>query len=114
MVDLGRSGKVTFTFRCNTPRQVYLVGNFNQWDRTATPMHVDDKGVWHVSLKLSPGSHQFRYWEGGEVWHTDYAACGVVRNEFGGFNSLVEVEPPIRLKVMPEDYAFAAPSRVLQ
>ena len=112
MVDLGKTGKVTFTFRCNTPRQVYLVGDFNSWSRTATPMHLGKDGCWHATIKLAPGQHQFRYYEEGGTWHTDFAAFGVVRNEFGNFNSVVEVLPPIRLKALPEYYSFSRPSDV--
>lgn len=112
MVDFGRSGKVTFTFRCNTQRQVYVVGDFNNWDKTATPMHTDKDGLWHATVKLSPGKHEFRYWEEGDRWHTDFAACGVLRNSFGGFNSLVDVMSPIRLKAMPESQVFSGRAAV--
>lgn len=107
MVDLGKTGKVTFTFRCNTPRQVYLVGDFNDWNPVATPMVEVESGVWVVTIKVAPGQHEFRYREDGDIYHTDFAAFGVVRNAFGGFNSLVDVEPPIRLRVTPERHAFS-------
>jgi 1,4-alpha-glucan branching enzyme len=111
MVDFGKMGKVTFTFRCNTPRQVYLAGDFNNWDGAATPMHQDRDGVWHVTLKLAPGRHEFRYREDGGAWHTDYAACGVIRNTMGAFNSIVEVTSPIRLQALSDSYAFSGGSR---
>lgn len=107
MVDMGRTGLVTFTFRCNTPRQIYLVGDFNAWDSRATPMIPDKNGMWYVTLKLPPGRHEFRYFEDGGAWHTDFAAFGVVRNEFGGFNSIVEVMSPIRIKALPANYPFS-------
>lgn len=108
MVDLGRTGLVSFTFRCNTPHQVYLVGDFNGWDLSATPMKRGDDGMWYVTLKLPPGTHEFRYYESCGVWHTDYAAFGVVRNEFGEFNSVVDVPPPMRLKSVTADrYPFS-------
>ncbi len=107
MVDFGSSGNVHFTFRCNTRRQVYIAGDFNDWDPQATPMIPDRTGLWHHTLKLSPGTHEFRYYEEGGTWHTDYAACGVVRNGLGGFNSVVEVEPPVRLRAVPRRYPFS-------
>jgi 1,4-alpha-glucan branching enzyme len=51
MVDFGGSGKVKFTFRCNTQRQVYVVGDFNGWDKTATPMHPAKDGLWYATVK---------------------------------------------------------------
>ena len=108
MVDLGPTGLVTFTFRCNTSRQVCLVGDFNDWDSQATPMQPGDGGMWYVTMKLPPGQHEFRYHEEGGVWHTDYAAFGVTHNEFGGFNSLVDVPPPMRLRALPAaNYPFS-------
>jgi len=107
MVDLGRSGLVTFTFRCNTPRQVYLVGDFNHWDEIATPMQSGRDGNWYVTLRLPPGRHEFRYREQDGPWHTDYAAFGVVRNAFEEFNSVVEVDPAQRLRAMPANYPFS-------
>ena len=111
MVNLGPTGQVTFTFRCNTSRQVYLVGDFNSWDRMATPMMPGEDGMWYSTLKIGPGRHEFRYFEDGDIWHTDFAAFGVVRNEFGGFNSIVEVLPPVRLRAVPASYVFSQAHR---
>ena len=112
MVDLERTGLVTFTFRCNTSRQVYLVGDFNNWSNRATPMRLGPNGMWSVTVKLPPGRHEFRYWEENCAWHTDFAAFGVIHNAFGDFNSIVEVVPPIRLKAVPaESYPYSGGPR---
>jgi 1,4-alpha-glucan branching enzyme len=75
---------------------VYVVGEFNDWDRTATPMHqVGDEGTWTVSVDLEAGrDYQYRYLMDGEVWHTDYGADGFVANEFGSDNSVVHAGLP--------------------
>lgn len=112
MVDLAQTGQVTFTFRCNTQRQVYLVGDFNGWQRTATPMRPGKDGLWSVTLRIPPGSHQFRYFEDGGRWHTDFAAFGLSRNEYGDFNSIVEVDPPIRMRAVPaQAYPYSSAAR---
>lgn len=72
------------------------MGDFNQWDRNATPMHPGKDGIWWTMLKLAPGQYEFRYLEEGDVWYTDFAACGVVLNHFGLFNSIVDVVAPSR------------------
>jgi 1,4-alpha-glucan branching enzyme len=108
MVDLGPTGLVTFTFRCNTSRQVSLAGDFNDWNPQSTPMERGQDGMWYVTLRLPPGQHQFRYHEDGGAWHTDFAAFGVVRNDFGEFNSLVDVPQPMRTRAQPaEKYPFS-------
>lgn len=50
-------------FRCRAPsaKAVYLVGPFNHWDPSATPMNHDEGGEWVVELKLPPGLYRFKY-----------------------------------------------------
>lgn len=50
-------------FRCRAPnaRAVSLVGPFNHWDPTATPMCHDESGEWMVELNLPPGLYHFKY-----------------------------------------------------
>lgn len=72
-------------------RQLFLAGQFNGWGTTATPMAEVEPGVWEVSIHLQPGEYRFRYVTDDGRWFTDYAAFGVVRNDFGGWDSVVYV-----------------------
>ena len=41
---------------------VHLVGEFNDWDVTATPMKSDKRGLFKTTLELEPDrKYQFRY-----------------------------------------------------
>jgi len=69
---------------------VYLVGEFNDWDRTATPMKLGKGGAFRLTLELEPGrEYQFRYLVNGEHWCNDWHADAYVPNELGGDNCVV-------------------------
>lgn len=69
-----------------------LVGDFNGWSTSETPMHPQPEGGFAVSLALPAGeSHRFRYLLDGERWENDWAADAYVPNDFGGNDSLVDL-----------------------
>src|SRR5207249_2357426 len=49
-----------FAFPDPAARQVSLAGDFNNWDTKAGPMHKGPDGVWHLSVALKPGRHEYR------------------------------------------------------
>jgi 1,4-alpha-glucan branching enzyme len=73
--------------------RIHLVGDFNGWDQTATPMRQDGpEGSWRVTLELDTGqTYQFRYVADGQHWHNDNAADGYVDNERGSTNSVLKL-----------------------
>lgn len=69
---------------------IHLVGDFNQWSKTSTPLILDDNG-WHASVELEAGrTYQYRYLVNNEEWHNDWRADHYAPNEFGGDNSVVD------------------------
>jgi 1,4-alpha-glucan branching enzyme len=69
---------------------VYLVGDFNNWDETATPMQQLKSGSFKTTLNLDPDrEYQFRYLVNGKQWHNDWDADKYVANPFSGDNSVV-------------------------
>jgi hypothetical protein len=86
-------GKVRVTFSMPAgiwADTIYLVGEFNGWDRTATPLKLGEH-CWSVSLELDAGqSYQYRYLVNGSDWYNDWRADRYEPNEFGGDNSVVE------------------------
>jgi 1,4-alpha-glucan branching enzyme len=79
--------------------QIAVVGDFNHWCQTATPMQQDRDGVWRAVIDLPQGSHcEFRYLANGE-WMTDYHADGYVASIYGTDNSLVVATLPGQLIV---------------
>jgi hypothetical protein len=79
---------------CLWADRIFLVGDFNQWDQTATPMQQDRDGIWRATVDLRYGTQaEFRYLIDGQ-WRTDYHADGHTSNSFGSENSLVRAELP--------------------
>ena len=71
-------------------QQLCLVGDFNEWNETATPMQQAADGTWSVTLELEPNrEYQFRFLADGQTWHNDPAADGYVSNPYGSDNSVV-------------------------
>ncbi|MCB9453372.1 MAG: isoamylase early set domain-containing protein [Anaerolineaceae bacterium] len=85
--------KVTFELpEAVKAETAYLVGDFNDWDETATPMNRLKSGRFTVTLELESGKeYQFRYLVNGTEWHNDWHADKYVPNPFSGDNSVVSV-----------------------
>jgi 1,4-alpha-glucan branching enzyme len=93
--NLGR-GKVRVTFtmpKLEGVEQLFLVGDFNSWSVTATPLVRAADQTWSVALTLDSGrKYEYRYFADNQVWHNDWAADGAVKNSFGSENSVVTLE----------------------
>ena len=85
--------KVTFyTAPALEAEKVSLVGEFNEWSETATPMKPLKDGRFKATIELPPaGCFEFRYLINDIEWHNDWEADQYVPNPFSGDNSVVEV-----------------------
>jgi 1,4-alpha-glucan branching enzyme len=77
--------RTQFTFHAPTARQVSLVGDFNNWDTKAGPMHKGPDGVWHLGVVLKSGRYEYRVFA-DEVWYDDPTAQQKVSNSMGTEN----------------------------
>ena len=88
-------GKVTFRVSkemANNAETISLVGDFNNWDTTASPMSKLKSGEFTSLLELEKGkSYEFRYLLDGNEWCNESEADGFVANNFGTENSVVAV-----------------------
>lgn len=82
---------VTFSVRADVGKTVFLAGSFNQWDPTGKKM-LDKKneGVYTTSVKLAPGSYQYKFVIDG-TWCADPENLDFVQNEHGTLNSVIVV-----------------------
>ena len=70
-------------------KQASVVGEFNNWDPTATPLKKV-KGAWKTTLELEKGhEYQYRFLVNGEQWINDFQADKYVPNNIDGDNSVV-------------------------
>ena len=81
---------------------MHLVGDFNNWSETATPMEPQADGSWQAKLDLENNRHyHYRYLVNAGEWHNDWAADEYAPNPFGGDNSVVVLsdgEKPARTR----------------
>jgi len=89
-------GKVTFELSDSElpedieAKSVHLVGDFNDWDLTATPMKHLRRGAYQATLDLEPGQeYQFRYLVNGEYWCNDWHADAYIQGGYGEDNCVV-------------------------
>ena len=51
---------------------VHLVGDFNDWSKTANPMSdPDGDGTWETTLTLKPGEYEYRFLVDDMIWIKD-------------------------------------------
>lgn len=89
--------KVTFLLPSNElpegleVHSVRLVGEFNAWDETDTPMSYNrKKKAYTAQVELEPGGeYQYRYLINGEFWYNDWAADAYIPGNFGEDNCVV-------------------------
>jgi len=90
---LEKSHKIGFVYKFDPQgqayRSVFLFGEINNWNRTATPLLLRD-GVWQTELELNPGRYQYLLLIDGKEM-LDPNNPEIVDNNIGGFNSLMVV-----------------------
>lgn len=75
---------------------IHVVGDFNRWSPTATPLRLDDMG-WSVTLDLDAGrSYQYRYLVDGVEWLNDCHADCYELDHAGVEISVVVTAPTVR------------------
>jgi pyruvate/2-oxoglutarate dehydrogenase complex dihydrolipoamide acyltransferase (E2) component len=89
----GEPRQVAFEHFSPDAGEIFLVGSFNNWDLTATPLKKGPGGRWTTKLVLKPGHYEYRFVVDGR-WQDDPTAARFVANPFGELNCIIEVESP--------------------
>ena len=90
-------GEVTFAYT-PTPgvKQVLLSGSFNGWASTPATAAVlldgDGDGTWTTTLKLTPGTWQYKFIVDG-TWIIDPTNPNTIDDGFGGKNAVITLAP---------------------
>jgi hypothetical protein len=83
---------VRFVLMAPDARNVSVVGDFNNWNRTTTALAPSgNDGVWTISVPLPPGRHEYAFIVDGENWTPDPLASVTVHDDFGTASSIVTV-----------------------
>ena len=78
---------VKFTFVAPSAKRVFLVGDFNDWDVSKTPM-AESGGTWTVVVPMPAGRHQYSFVVDGKSWSSDPNAPSAPDDGFGHTNSV--------------------------
>lgn len=73
-------------------KQVCVMGNFNDWNRTSLPMQQEPDGSFTLTRTFDEGEYQYKFVvDGKEV--IDESNLHKVPNGFGGYNSVLTIKP---------------------
>jgi len=86
---------VQFVLDAAAAKRVALVGDFNGWNGSATPLARDSaSGAWSVVAAVPPGRHVYAFLVDGKVWTLDPRAPKAKDSDYGAEQSVVIVGLP--------------------
>jgi uncharacterized protein YceK len=71
--------------------EVYIAGDFNNWNKDSTKMRKDESGVFKAKINIQPGTYQYKYVVDGD-WITDPSNPDTTPDSYGGLNSVITVK----------------------
>lgn len=83
---------VPISFVAPEAQRVSVVGSFNGWSPTRSPMSRDENGRWVARIRLRPGRFEYKFAVDGSDWIADPSNPLAVDDGFGGKNSVIVVE----------------------
>jgi len=82
--------RVTLALEAPDAGSVYLMGDFNRWNKKVHPMKLGADGTWKKTIMVPPGKYEYRFLVDGE-WRNDPANDSVCPNCYGTDNNVLEV-----------------------
>jgi hypothetical protein len=86
----GETG-IPFAIEAPSASSISVVGDFNDWNPSVTPLERSSDGRWIVRLKLRPGRYRYSYLVDGTRWVADPAHPAPPDRDFDAPTSLVTV-----------------------
>ena len=84
--------KLEFAYHDDAAEAVSMAGDFNGWDSTAAPCKKNGDGVWRAQIELlPPGRYRYKLVVNGDRWIEDPANAMKEPDEYGGFNSILNI-----------------------
>jgi len=80
----------TFSLEATEAKEVFLVGDFNNWSSGKHPMQRDENGMWNKRVMLYPGNHEYKFLVDGQ-WKEDPRNNRRRPNCFGSYNNIISL-----------------------
>lgn len=94
----GDTGNVVFKlYGFVDAKEVILTGTFNNWDEHKLKMQKVSYG-WELHLSLKPGEYEYKFIADGK-WLDDPANPKRRENQYDTYNSIVQVNKPVRFEL---------------
>jgi len=71
--------------------EVYVAGEFNDWEAQKDKLEEVEDGLFRITLELSPGAYEYKFVVDG-AWMEDPGNPNSVPDPYGGANSVLTVE----------------------
>jgi len=85
-----KNQKVIFSVEAPQAKEVFLAGDFSNWNPKAHPMKKNANGEWKKVLMLSPKTYEYKFLIDGE-WKDDPRNDQRCLNSFGTINNILNL-----------------------
>jgi 1,4-alpha-glucan branching enzyme len=82
---------VEFTFYAPEAMEVFLAGEFNNWDTLSLPLKKDKSGVWKTKINLPPGRYEYKFFA-DNTWVENLPGAELSSNPYGTQNFVTWVK----------------------
>ena len=82
--------RVQFTLEAPTAREVFVAGDFNDWNLGKHPLKKVENGMWNKTVILPAGTYEYKFYIDGR-WQLDPQNEVVSRNCFGSHNNVLDL-----------------------
>lgn len=89
--QLPKLSEIVFSLTAQEAKEVFLTGDFNQWQVNETSRMESREGMWVKRLQLKPGRYKYRFVIDGQ-WRQDPNNPHYSVNPFGSLDSLIEIK----------------------
>jgi len=92
-------GNVSFKLKgYEDAESVVLSGTFNRWDESGFVMNRTKDG-WKITLQLRPDVYEYKFIIDNHHWIEDPQNPSKILNEFGGYNSVIDVQKIVEFRL---------------
>ncbi len=85
---------------------VSLIGDFNNWNKSANVMELDEDGKWTAYAEIEPGKHTYKYLIDNMFRFNDPLANLYIPNEDGEMLSILIIDDKGDVLINTEEYSM--------